>query len=146
VSRVVTAADNNRVPLTRASRSPLIRSARTNNPLMCPPGLDPRSSRGRRWRDLCRHYGQRLGAERLVDEATRARLLNLIWLTLELERLRDARVCDRPPVHTLLHMSQEQRVLLSELGLSEPARSNDDVAQPDPLDYAARTYGEDGAS
>src|SRR5262249_27446783 len=102
------------------------RAARTNSPLEPPEHLRGKghTAAGRRWRDLCRFYGNRLGASRLADEATRARLLNLIWLTLELERLRDARVCDRPPVHTLLHMSQEQRVLLQELGLSEPTRSS----------------------
>jgi hypothetical protein len=107
-------------------RPAFVRAARTNNPLVPPAGVPARSSQGRRWRDLCRHYGGRLGPERLADEATRARLLNLIWLTTELERLRDARFCDRPPIHTLLHMSQEQRVLLAELGLAEPTRGSGD--------------------
>jgi hypothetical protein len=109
--------------LRSAGRSAFVRAARTNNPLVPPAGVPARSPEGRRWRDLCRHYGSKLGAERLRDEATRARLLNLVWLTLELEHIRDTPPAQRPPVHTCLHLSQEQRVLLSELGLSEPARS-----------------------
>jgi hypothetical protein len=61
----------------------------------------------------------------MKHEATRARVRSLIWLTLELERLRDGRICDRPPIHTLLHMAQEQRVLIAELDLTrgrEPRR------------------------
>src|SRR5262249_8416183 len=50
------------------------RAARTNRPLELPAALRGKGQtpEGRRRRDLCRHYGQRLGAERLADEATRA--------------------------------------------------------------------------
>ena len=69
-------------------------------------------------------------------EDVRARVRSLIWLTIELERLHDTRVCDRPPIHTLLHMSQEQRVLIAELGLSDATRTSEAPDPPDPLDYA----------
>ena len=105
------------------------RSRRTNSPLELPEALRGKgqTSEGRRWRDLCRFYGSRLGPERLADEATRACLLNLIWVSLELERIRDAPAPQRPPVHNLLHMSQEQRVLLQQLGLSQLTRNNGDA-------------------
>ena len=106
----------------RGERRPqTARAHRTNHPLELPAALRGKGQtpEGRRWRDFCRHWGGRLGPERLADEATRAQLLNLIWLTLELERIRDASAPQRPPVHTLLHMSQEQRVLLQQFGLNE---------------------------
>jgi hypothetical protein len=116
----------------RGERRPqTARAHRTNSPLELPATLRGKGQtpEGRRWRDLCRHYGSRLGPERLADEATRAQLLNLIWLTLELERIRDAPAAQRPPVHTLLHMSQEQRVLLQQLGLNEATRSNGETLE-----------------
>jgi hypothetical protein len=109
----------------RGERRPqTARAARTNSPLELPAALRGKGQtpEGRRWRDLCRHYGSRLGPERLADEGTRALLLNLIWLTLELERIRDAPPAQRPPIHTLLHTAQEQRALLQQLGLSESTR------------------------
>jgi hypothetical protein len=116
----------------RGERRPqTARARRTNFPLELPARLRGRgqTSEGRRWRDLCRHYGSRLGPERLADEATRACLLNLIWITLELEHFRDSPPAQRPPVHTLLHLSQEQRVLLQQLGLSAPTRSNGETLE-----------------
>jgi hypothetical protein len=116
----------------RGERRPqTARAHRTNSPLELPATLRGKGQtpEGRRWRDLCHHYGGKLGPERLVDEATRAQLLNLIWLTLELERIRDAPAPQRPPVHTLLHMSQEQRVLLQQLGLNEATRSNGETLE-----------------
>ena len=74
-----------------------------------------------------RHWGPRLGAQRLADEAIRATLLNLIWITLELERIRDLPTSQRPAIHTVLHISQEQRVLLQQLGLNEPEQRDGDV-------------------
>ena len=123
---------------------------RTNHPLELPAALRGKGHTpiGRRWRDLCRHWGNKLGPERLRDEGTRAKLLNLIWMTLELEAMRDADSARRSPVHTQLHLCQEQRTLLAELGLSEPAHSNGDglaqtlrnggngVAPPDPVGVA----------
>ena len=67
----------------RGERRPqTARAHRTNSPLELPAALRGRGQtpEGRRWRDLCRHYGSRLGPERLADEATRALLLNLIDL------------------------------------------------------------------
>lgn len=75
--------------------------------------MNPRSSEGRRWRDLIRHYGSRLGPERLADEATRALLLNLVSLTLKLET-------HQLKPETQLHFIQQQRTLMQDLGLSEP--------------------------
>jgi hypothetical protein len=102
------------------------RARRTNFPLEPPAALRSKgqnSSEYRRWKDLCRHYGQRLGPQRLADEAVRAKLLSLIWTTLELERARDAGTV---AAHTLLHLSQHQLVLLAELGLNDATRSNGD--------------------
>jgi len=50
------------------------RAARTNRPLELPVALRGKgqTSEGRRWRDLCRFYGNKLAAERLADEGTRA--------------------------------------------------------------------------
>jgi hypothetical protein len=146
--RVAMPTDHN--PTTAAApapRSAYTRSARTNS-LVPPPGLNPRSSEGRRWRDLCHYYGQRLGPQCLADEAIRALLLNLIDLTLELERIRDLPPAQQPRAETRLHLQQEQRTLLAQLGLSaatrsdaQPARSDPpDPDPPDPLDYA-REYG-----
>ena len=104
-------------------RSAFVQAARTNNPLQLPAGMRSRSPQGRRWRDLSHAWGE-ARPRRLADEATRAQLLNLIWLTMELECIRDLPTSQRPPVHTLLHMSQEQRVLLQQLGLNEPTQSN----------------------
>src|SRR5262245_16138276 len=104
---------------TLLSRSAFVRAARTNNPLLLPPGVSSRSSQGRRWRDLASSYAARLG-DRITDEAIVARLRSVIWLSIEIERLQAERLCNQPvPVHTLLHMTQELRVLLSELGLSK---------------------------
>jgi hypothetical protein len=106
-------------PLPRSfGRSAFVRAARTNQPLALPAGMRSRSPEGRRWRDLCRHYGNRLGAERLADEATRAKLLALIHLTMRLELARDA--ATPLPLHSELHAVQELRTLLQDLGVSEP--------------------------
>jgi hypothetical protein len=133
--RVVTTADHNQTaaepspwPFSgRGERRPqTARAARTNHPLEPPAALRGRgqSAEFRRWRDLCHHFGQRLGPKRLADEATRALLLNLIWVTLQIERMRDAPLAQQPPTHTQLHCVQEQRTLLQALGLN--AGRNDD--------------------
>jgi hypothetical protein len=115
-------SDHNRAAPEPASRSAFVRAARTNNPLAVPKGVGARTPEGRRWRDLCRVWGQRLGPERLRDEATRAKLLALIHLTLRLEQMRDA--AQPLPLHSELHAVQELRTLLHDLGLNEPTRSN----------------------
>jgi hypothetical protein len=101
-----------------ATLPPSQRSAVTNDPLALPPALLLTTSAGRRWRDLAVSYAEQLGPERMTREDVRARLRSLIWITVELERLHDERVCDRPvPLHTMLHLAQEQRALIAELGL-----------------------------
>jgi hypothetical protein len=98
-----------------ASHSAFIRARRTNNPLAAPKGLSQQDAR--RWRDLVRSYGPRLGAERLSNEATRAQLLALIHLTLRLEQMRDA--APPSPLHSEIHAVQQLRTLLQDLGLNE---------------------------
>ena len=131
----------------RGERRPqTARAHRTNSPLELPATLRGKGQtpEGRRWRDLCRHYGSRLGPERLADEATRAQLLNLIDLTLRLERIRDS--AQQPPTHTILHLCQEQRALLAELGLSERSHGNNNGdSGPDLHDYL-RSKNNGGAS
>ena len=123
------------------------RAARTNHPLVLPPGLNGQSPAGRRWRDLVEHYSVQLGPERMRNESIRARLRSLVWLTLEIERCTDERVCDKPvAIHTLLHMGQELRVLLAELGLKhdEPQPRPSPESEPGPerptslADYLAK--------
>jgi hypothetical protein len=100
------------------------RAKRTNDPFRLPDELHGQSPGARRWRDLVSHYSAQLGAERMKREDVRARVRSLVWLTIEIERLHDERVCDKPvPLHTLLHMTQELRTLIAELGLSTDTRS-----------------------
>jgi hypothetical protein len=141
--RVASVADHNRrAGPERASRSAYIRSAATNNPLACPPGVNPRSSEGRRWRDLAVHYAGMLGPERMTRENVRTRLRAVLWLSVELDRLQGERLCDRPvPLHTVLHLTQELRTLLAELGLNDETRSSSQ--QPVLRDYL---YSKNGAA
>jgi hypothetical protein len=118
----------------RAQRPRVLRAKRTNHPLVPPRGLS--LTEGRRWRDLCRFYGVKLGAQRLADEAVRARLLHLLWTTLQLERLRDAPLspAEHSAAHAYalyvrMHLAQEQRGLLHDLGLSEREQQNGRGAQ-----------------
>jgi hypothetical protein len=116
----------------RGERRPqTARAARTNSPLEPPEALRGKGHTpiGRRWRDLCCYYGNRLGAARLYDEGTRARLLALIQISLELERIRDATVGSAPMTPSTLHLVQEQRTLLQELGLSVDTRRDDELAR-----------------
>jgi hypothetical protein len=94
------------------------RARRTNSPLDLPATLRGKGQtpEGRRWRDLCRHYGSKIGNERLADEGIRAKLLSLIHLTLRLEQMRDA--ATPLPLHSELHAVQELRTLLQDLGLN----------------------------
>jgi hypothetical protein len=108
----------------RGERRPqTARAHRTNSPLEPPAALRGRgqSPEGRRWRDLCRHYGGKLGAESLADEGIRAKLLSLIHLTLRLEQMRDA--ATPLPLHSELHAVQELRTLLQDLGLNGDTNS-----------------------
>jgi hypothetical protein len=92
----------------RGERRPYTaRSARTNDPFRLPDDLHGQSPIARRWRDLAAAYSAQLG-ERVRREDVRARVRALIWLTLEIERLHDDRICNRPVnLQLLLHMSQE---------------------------------------
>ena len=84
----------------RGERRPQTACAhRTNSPLELPATLRGKGEtpEGRRWRDLVRHWGNKLGPQCLRDEGTRAKLLNLVWMTLELEAMRDADAVRRPP-------------------------------------------------
>jgi hypothetical protein len=103
-------------------RGPTARSKLSNNPLLRPEGVSAQSNAGRRWRDLASYYGKVLGPERLSREDIRAKLRNVIWLTLETEQLRTERLCGRPvSIHQVLHLSQELKALLGDLGLAEPS-------------------------
>jgi hypothetical protein len=103
--------------------------------LALPSRLSLTTARGRRWRDLAVHYSQQLGDERMTREDVRARLRSLIWLTIEFERLQDETICDQPvAIHSVLHMTQEQRALLNELGLCDAPPSD---ALPSVADYVA---------
>lgn len=94
------------------------RAARTNDPLELPQGVRGQSPEGRRWRDLAAHYSARLGAERMEREDVRVRIRLILWLTIELERMQDQRLCDKPaPLQMLLYMQKELRDLLRSLGL-----------------------------
>jgi hypothetical protein len=105
---------------------PTQRASVSNDPLALPRGLLLTTHTGRRWRDLAVTWAAQLG-ERMAREDVRARVRALIWLTVELERLHDERLCDKPvPLHTLLHMTQEQRTLIAELGLGLSGSERDD--------------------
>ena len=122
-----------------AALPPTQRSAVTNDPLGLPSRLLLTSARGRRWRDLAVSYAEQLGPERMVREDVRARLRSLIWTTIELERLHDERVCDKPvPLHTMLHLAQEQRALIAELDLDAPPAT----AAPSVAEYVATANDE----
>lgn len=110
-------------PKARRPRSGLHvsqRAHRTNDPLALPATLSLKTSQGRRWRDLTVTYAEQLG-DRMEREDVRTRVSSLVWVTTELERLHDARMAGKPAnLHTILHMTQEQRTLIAELGLSDP--------------------------
>lgn len=104
----------------RGERRPqTARARRSNAPLELPSGIHGQSPEGRRWRDLATHYSTQLGAEHMKREDVRARVRSVLWLTVELERLQDERLCGKPvATETVLHLTQELRLLLRELGLS----------------------------
>jgi len=55
----------------------------------------------------------------MQHEAVIARVRSVCWLTCEVEQLQDARMCGKPvATETVLHLTQELRLLLRELGLS----------------------------
>lgn len=108
------------------TRASTLRSRRTNDPLVLPSGLNSRSSEGRRWRDLALAYSAQLG-DRLKYDGVGTQLRSLLWLSLELDRMTAERLTGKPvPLHSVLHATQEVRVLLAALGLSETTRRNGD--------------------
>jgi hypothetical protein len=119
-------------------------SARTNSPLEPPDYLRRRdqAAQRRRWVDLCRFYGNKIGAARLKDEGVRALLLSLISITLQIERLRDAPLAEQA-AYSELHLGQEQRALLASLGLIEapPSNSNSGGDGHDLQNYLATKGG-----
>ena len=79
--------------------------------------------RGAGWRDLAEPYAGLLGPERMAARGRARPAAQLLWLTVEIERLQSERMSDRPvPLHTVLHATQERRALLTELGLSDATR------------------------
>jgi hypothetical protein len=88
-----------------------------------PAKLDLTTSRGRRWRDLVMMWAAQLGEEKMRDETIKARLGSLVLITLRLEDLQEESVCGPSPrdSYELIHLAQEQRSILRELGLSTGA-------------------------
>ena len=110
-------------------RASTLRSRRTNDPLVLPAGLNPRSSEGRRWRDLALAYSAQLG-DRLKYDGVGTQLRSLLWLSLEIDRMTAERLTGKPvSLHSVLHATQEVRVLLAALGLSEPTQSNGETLE-----------------
>ena len=79
-------ASASRTAQARAARPATLRSRLTNDPLMLPAGLNPRSSEGRRWRDLALAYSAQLG-DRMKCDGVGTQLHSLLWLSLELDRM-----------------------------------------------------------
>jgi hypothetical protein len=119
-----TSAPSSRSATARAVRPATLRSKRSNDPLAMPVGLDPRSSEGRRWRDLALAYSAQLG-ERMKCDGVGTQLRSLLWLSLELDRMTADRLTGKPvPLHTVLHCAQEVRALLTALGLNDAHNGN----------------------
>jgi hypothetical protein len=79
--------------------------------------------------------------DQMLREDVRARLRSLIWLTLEIEQLHDDRVSNKPVnLQLLLHMSQEQRVALNELGLAPTPPSPKPKPEPPPAPLDLRAH------
>ena len=104
------------------------------------------SPEARRWRDLWNHYASRLG-NRVNGENVRVRLLALIDLTMELERMTPGIVAgeqgklvrksgrprdfggqtfvyERGDPHTVIHLSAQILGLLKSLGLDKDGNDN----------------------
>jgi hypothetical protein len=151
-SDVATLADHNQTiseppvwPYSgRGERRPqTARAARTNDPLGLPDGLHGQSPAARRWRDLATHYSVQLGVECMKREDIRARVRSVLWLTCEVERLQDERLCGKPvATETVLHLTQELRLLLRELGLS----GSTSTTLPSVADYVGVSDDEAGAA
>jgi hypothetical protein len=81
------------------SRPTTRKAAKTNNPLLLPPGTDRTSPRARRWRDIATFYAAQLG-DRIKQEPVRALLISLVSMTLMLERLNDKVARDEQAVRS----------------------------------------------
>jgi hypothetical protein len=105
-----------------------------------------KSADARRWRDLMLSYRDRLG-DRINQESVRVRVLALVNLTLELERITDGLVAGRQgklirksgvagayghqtlmyrqgDAHLVIHISGQIQTLLKSLGLDKEDKGN----------------------
>jgi len=105
-----------------------------------------KSADARRWRDLLLYYRERLG-DRINEESVRVRVLALVNLTLELERLTDGLVAGNQgklirksgvagpyghqtlvyrqgDVHLVIHIAGQIQTLLKSLGLDKDGSDN----------------------
>ncbi len=105
-----------------------------------------KSADARRWRDLLLYYRERLG-DRINEEGVRVRVLALVNLTLELERLTDGVVAgrggrllqkshydrqghprtltyERGDPHLVIHIAGQIQTLLKSLGLDKDGNDN----------------------
>jgi hypothetical protein len=116
---------------TARPRHSMQRSSATNDPLAPPTGLLLTTRRGRRWRDLAEAYSAALGLDQMKREDVRARVRGLIWVTMQIEMLHDQSICDNAQL--ILHLQQEQRATLNELGLTvEPKPDDKPAPAPEP--------------
>jgi hypothetical protein len=122
------------------NRTSSTRAATTNDPIALVKTNIARNPDARRWRDLIMSYRERLG-DRANEETVRVRVLALVNLTLELERLTDGLVAgrgakllekrnydsqghprtliyERGDPHLLIHLTGQIQALLKSLGLT----------------------------
>jgi hypothetical protein len=104
-----------------AQRPRFVRAARTNDPLLPPPGLS--GVELRRWRDVTAHYVEQLG-ERFEQEHVRVLAGQLVSLTLLAER-QQAAVARGEEVEPIWVIQGTQTILrlLAELGFEHTAQS-----------------------
>ena len=126
--------------------SPSTLAASTNDPMALIKTNIARHRDARRWRDLMLHYQERLG-DRINEESVRGRVLALVNLTLELERLTDGLVAgregkllrkgnydrqghprtliyERGDPHLVIHIAGQIQTLLKSLGLDKGGSGN----------------------
>ncbi len=122
-----------------AHRPPTSRSAVSNRSRVLP-GVDGRSSQGRRYVDLVMAYSDELGGEAALTEPQKAMVRHAAALTIEAERIQSAIVRGEP-------VDTEQLVRISNVlsralrGLGIKSRAHNPV--PDLASYLA---GKEGAA
>jgi hypothetical protein len=127
------------------------RAASTNDPIALVKTNIARNADARRWCDLMLSYRERLG-DRSNEETVRVRVLALVNLTLELERLTDGLVAgqqakllrksdydrqgrpqtlvyERGDPHLLMHLTGQIQTLLKSLGLEKDAPYREETGQ-----------------